>query len=190
MASWQDLVLDGIGAPKSPTNLQALTAWMQSEGMPAEAHNPLAVSDRSYSYKMVPPWAEPFYPSQGVGVAATLKTLKGSAGNYGPIRDALKHDAGFMAIWQAVNASSWCHGCQGGHYPNVLFNKAMGVGGGQSTLVPKTPSSSVPVPGPTDAHVDYHATITHAATAHVQAAQHINGHTNAVRGILRSRTTP
>lgn len=187
MASWQDLVLDGIGAPKSPTNLQALTAWMQSEGMPPEAHNPLAVSDRSFTYVMRPPYAQPFYPSQGVGVAATLRTLKGSVGGYGPIREAFKRDAGFYAIWAAVNASQWCATCQDGHYPVVLWRKAMSLPGGQSTLSPPHPSTAVPMPGDSDHRADYHQTIKVAAKNHASAASHIEGHANAIRGMLRSR---
>lgn len=187
MASWQDLVLDGIGAPKTATNLQALTAWMQSEGMPASAHNPLAVSDRSFTYVTHPPYAQPFYPSQGVGVAATLRTLKGSVGGYGPIREALKRDAGFMAIWQAVNASQWCASCQDGHYPVVLWRKAMSIGGGQTTLIPPHPSTTIPAPGENDARADYHQTIKVAAKNHGGAANHVEGHANAIRGLLRTR---
>lgn len=101
---------------------QALSMWAQSEGMPAHSYNPLATMRTGYGEHYESPYTAPFYPHPYAGLRATVDTLKQNAYGYPAIVQALVEHLGLSGIFDAINSSQWCGGCQGGHYPNVLYN--------------------------------------------------------------------
>ena len=63
---------------------------------------------------------------------------------YEAIGQALVSDAGLTAIWTAINASPWCQGCQGGHYPEALYG-ALGTPPDQTPAPPPITIKQTPV---------------------------------------------
>jgi len=129
---WETDLLKALGAPPSQANLTALNLWAQSEG--SVTNNPLATSGRGAgATKCVAQCgsSSPIYEydTEANGVAQMSQFLKG--GYYTAIVRAFQQDAGMAAIYQAINNSPWCKGCQSGHYP-VDLSQAVG-GGGPST---------------------------------------------------------
>jgi hypothetical protein len=126
--SWETDFLAGIGAPATQTNIQACDLWAQSEGT-LWANNPFACSGRYQGATRCiaqcgttsEVWA---YDTIDHGVAATVSFIHGSY--YGKVIAAFQTDAGLLAIWQAINASPWCAGCQDGKYPIDLYNACHG----------------------------------------------------------------
>lgn len=111
-----------LGAPVNQYSDEALSMWAQSEGMPANSYNPLATLRTGYGEHYQPPYTAPFYPHPYAGLRATGDTLAQSAYGYPAIVTALRDTLGLSGIFDAVNSSAWCQGCQGGHYPQVLYN--------------------------------------------------------------------
>lgn len=129
---WEYDLLKAWGAPASKNNLTALNLWAQSEG--SVTNNPLATSGKGVGATVcvaqcggTSPIYE--YDTEANGVAQMARFLQGSY--YTAIVRAFVQDAGLAAIYQAINSSPWCKGCQGGQYP-VDLSKAVG-GTGQST---------------------------------------------------------
>lgn len=123
---WKAALLTAMGAPVSAPNLKALELWHTSEGTNPSTYNWLAISDGANHWPHGACLAQcgtgsPIYafPDQATGVAATAAFLRGSY--YTAVVDAFKNNAGMAAIFQAINASPWCKGCQGGNYPIALF---------------------------------------------------------------------
>lgn len=153
---WKASLLRAIGAPVTAGNMKALELWATSEGTGSN-NNWLAISDGANRYPHGKCLAQcgtssPIYafPSQDVGVQATAAflTTRDSAGYYRGVVDAFRNDAGLSGIYQAINASPWCRGCQSGHYPVALYQglngplaPAPGAGGSSSSGSP----SSTPV---------------------------------------------
>lgn len=104
--------------------MNACSLWAASEGTLSH-NNPFAVSGHfpgattclaqcgTASEVMA-------YDTIDHGVAATVSFINGSF--YANVRAAFQHDTGLQAIWQAINISPWCAGCQGGKYPIHLYN--------------------------------------------------------------------
>lgn len=129
---WEYDLLKSLGAPASQNNLTALNLWAQSEG--SVTNNALATSGRGAGATTcvaqcgsTSPIYE--YATEADGVAHMAAFLKGSF--YSQIVRSFAQDAGLAAIFQAINASPWCKGCQNGQYP-VALSKAAG-GGSAST---------------------------------------------------------
>lgn len=122
---WEIDLLTAIGAPLTPTNLNALNYWGQSEGT-AGSNNPLAVSGKFPNATKClaqcgtgsPVYA---YATEADGVAANASFLTGNGGAYKNVVQAFVKNQGLQAIWAAVNGSGWCKGCQSGKYPSVLY---------------------------------------------------------------------
>lgn len=127
---WRVQILTKIGAPVTATNLTALQAWALSESgynstygtnlAGPLAFNPLAITD-SYGVPTVG-------SVNSVGVKKFANTQAGVDATalfwqhgYQGIIDALRNSDP-VALYQAVNQSGWCAGCQGGHYPIGLSN--------------------------------------------------------------------
>ena len=138
VALWITLTLTGLHAPVNAVNEQALLAWAASEGMPASSNNPLAASDQIAGATPTPGFSEPSYPS--VQAAADLYVAKLESAQYADIGIALKQGTNLQSIYTAINQSPWCAGCQGGHYPAVLWNEVKAAG---STQEPVTPPHQV-----------------------------------------------
>jgi len=124
MADWVSLTLQYLGATETSTNRVALEEWAQSEGMPASAHNPLAASDHISGWQPTPGYSEPTYPSDDA--AARLYATKFQSAQYVKIGFTLELGNDLNAIYDAINQSPWCSGCQGGHYPIVIYNTLHG----------------------------------------------------------------
>ena len=122
--AWEEALLIQMGAPLTTGNLQALAFWNQSEGM-GGTNNPLAISGKypgattclTQCNSSSPVYA---YDTIDNGVAATNAFLQGSY--YTGVVKAFQQDAGITGIWQSINNSPWCTGCEGGKYPGVLFS--------------------------------------------------------------------
>lgn len=124
---WEYDLLKALGAPASQNNLTALNLWAQSEG--SVTNNPLATSGKGAgATKCVAQCgsSSPIYEydTEANGVAQMAGFLKGSY--YTAIVRAFAQDAGLAAIFQAVNSSPWCKGCQSGQYPVDLSQAAGG----------------------------------------------------------------
>lgn len=139
---WKVALLTALGAPPSPANLKALELWHTSEGTSLSTNNWLAISDGANRWPHGACLAQcggnsPIYafPSQAVGVQATAAFLHGSY--YTAVVNAFRQNQGMASIFQAINQSKWCSGCQSGHYPIALYQGL----NGPLTLTPGTPGA-------------------------------------------------
>lgn len=138
--AWYDDLLSRMGAPDSEPSKISLQLWAQSEGVPDSWNNWLATTEPCCGCVQVNSAGVCQYPSESAGVTAIYNTLQGSA--YLAVVDAFVSNAGASQIWDAVNGSPWCSGCQNGHYPVALYNYLGGHGapppspggGGQPTI--------------------------------------------------------
>ena len=119
---WQAQILTRIGAPVTPSNLQAFHAWTQAEAGTA-ANNPFNTTrvlpsgvpfPGATPYNTIPVSSGPplhvwQYASPQQGINATVQTLKN--GYYQGILNALRAGSNAMAVARAVDASGW--GTQG-----------------------------------------------------------------------------
>lgn len=117
---WRGLVLEGISAPLSELNVDALQWWADSEGMPLSENNWLATTLDGYGGYVVNSAGVKAYPSVPAGASATVATLLGGA--YRNVVTAFQDGNSLVDIWQTINSSPWCSRCQNGLYPVVLFN--------------------------------------------------------------------
>ncbi|MFN2615361.1 MAG: hypothetical protein ABR552_11175, partial [Actinomycetota bacterium] len=112
---WGQAFLSTIGAPVTRNDLVVMVAWQTAEYTTAR-WNPLATT-----YPM--PGATR-YNSSGVrnyvslqqGLQATELTLAATGYGYEAILSDLRRSTDPMTTAQAINASSWCHGCANGAY--------------------------------------------------------------------------
>jgi len=125
--AWYDDLLSKMGAPDSNASTTALQLWAQSEGVPASWNNWLATTEDGYGGVIVNSAGVKAYPTETDGVDATYATLQGSA--YNGVLDAFRGNEGAQEIWDAVNGSPWCGGCQAGLYPVALYDYLQGKGG-------------------------------------------------------------
>jgi len=153
VSDWRVQLLTAIHAPVNATNLTALQAWALSESGynsewgtnqagppgvgptgPYGGYNPLAITDS---------WGVPTtgdinsdgvkqFASTQAGVEATVRFFQHG---YTPVIDALR-SSDPVALYQAVNQSGWCRGCQSGLYPVDLHGYLSGqqIQGGSSTF--------------------------------------------------------
>lgn len=138
--AWECDLLKALGAPCSANNLLALNLWAQSEG--SVTNNALATSGQGAgATKCVAQCGSTSpiyeYATEADGVAQMAQFLKG--GYYTAIVRAFQQDAGLAAIYQAINSSPWCKGCQNGQYPVVLAKQ---VGGAAQQVNPNTGAGS------------------------------------------------
>ncbi len=136
---WEYDLLKALGAPASQNNLTALNLWAQSEG--SVTNNPLATSGKGAGATTcvaqcgsTSPIYE--YATEADGVAQMAGFLKGSY--YTAIVRAFVQDVGLAGIYQAINNSPWCKGCQSGQYPVDLSKE---VGGASLTSISTTVGS-------------------------------------------------
>lgn len=141
---WRGLLLEALSAPLSEVNVDALTWWAQSEGMPAWENNWLATTLNCCGGYPVNGVGVRAYPTVQDGVNATAQTLRGSA--YNGVVSTLIDGSSLEDIWSAVNASPWCSGCQNGLYPVVLFNNIHAVATGPPPPHPGPPTGTYPPP--------------------------------------------
>lgn len=116
---WRVLLLDSIGAPGSPLNIDAMQWWADSEGMPGWANNWLATTIDGYGGRPYNSAGVKAYPTVAEGVNATAATLR--FGAYVNVVHWFRVGTSLEDIWSAINSSPWCSRCQNGLYPVVLF---------------------------------------------------------------------
>lgn len=127
---WQTSLLAAIGAPVTPANVSILSLWAQSEGMPGWENNWLATTLTCCTGVSVNGAGVKVYPSVALGVQATADALLENAYGYPAIVAGFRGNLGGQALYVAINASTWCRGCQTGHYPVALWQAIGGSGGG------------------------------------------------------------
>jgi hypothetical protein len=142
---WEYDLLKALGAPASQNNLTALNLWAQSEG--SVTNNPLATSGKGAGATTCVAQcgsSSPIYEyaTEADGVAQMAGFLKGSY--YTAVVRAFAQDAGLAAIYQAINSSGWCKGCQNGQYPIDLAKAA---GGGTAATSPTVGSGQAAAGG-------------------------------------------
>jgi hypothetical protein len=167
VADWITLTLQDLGAPETVVNRIALSQWALSEGMPVSANNPLAASDKITGWSTTPGYSEPTYPS--AADAAALYTRKFMSATYAAIGLELKIGTSLTRIYDAINASPWCSGCQGGRYPIGIYQQLHG--GVGAPPVQQQPSSSTTAA--TSAHQVDQAWTRLMRTLAITAPQHL-----------------
>ena len=133
---WQNQILQGVGAPSTPQNMTALNAWAQAEGGSA-ANNPFNTTEPMQGASNYNSVGVRNYLTPQQGIKATIDTLNGPIGNYGPILAALKAGNNPMAVAQAIAGSQWGTG-QG------VVNVLGGQSGPTSASGATVPKSTVP----------------------------------------------
>lgn len=144
-APWVLAVLRRLGGSNNGDNALALSLWAQSEGAPDWRHNWLNTTLNGYGGTSINSVGVKAYPTFSAGVKATAATL--SQGNMSGIKYALVSGLDIDVIYQAINASPWCGGCQGGKYPIILHNYLAGLGRFPNTVVV---AGTRPPPPPSD----------------------------------------
>lgn len=133
--SWIPKLLAGMGWPDDGATSLALDLWSRSEDgsyrMQNTCHNYIAIT---YPQGDRAPWNSfksggktynvQCYSSEEKGVAATVEFL--NQGAYSEVdqrfRAQFLKGAKISSIYFAINAAPFCAGCQGGHYPIMLYN--------------------------------------------------------------------
>ena len=133
--SWIPKLLAAMGWPDDPATSLALDLWSLSEDrtyqMQNQCHNYIAII---WPPGNRPPWNSfkcgsstchvQCYASEDEGVNATKRFLEQSS--FSLLDQAML--APFQPKWKIeniylrINAGGFCGGCQGGHYPVVLYN--------------------------------------------------------------------
>lgn len=101
---WIAGVLNGIGAPITTTNVEALKLWAGAEGTKAQ-YNPLATTEPGQGASNFNSVGVKNYPSEAVGVQATVSTLNQQ--NMAGIKNALVQGDNLSTIIAAINSSPW-----------------------------------------------------------------------------------
>lgn len=115
---WQSDLLNTLHADHTMGNSMGLALWAASEGMPPETFNWLAVTDKRPGSRDYNGAGVQEYPSYDVGIEVLHRKFTGAL--YLPIGRALQSgDA--RTLFEAINSSPWCSGCQGGEYPIALL---------------------------------------------------------------------
>lgn len=135
-APWVGAVLDGIRAARSANNIGALSMWADSEAMPGWAYNWLAATIAVPGAKEYSGSGVKVYPTADAGVRATISTLL--LPPYAGIVKAFRGTHSLAGLYDAINASPWCAGCQGGEYPIVLWAATYGRGKGSAGGPPRS----------------------------------------------------
>lgn len=132
--SFAEALLNALGYPETPQNVQALTAWQRAEGgnwQNTARYNP-------FNTTLDEPGATPInsvgvkaYTSWQQGLTATLDTLSGSA--YGGIRQALAAGNNPQAVADAISSSPWGTGS---------FSASIGTTEPQSQITGELPAAT------------------------------------------------
>ena len=124
VSRWQVDLLSYLSAPNTGGNVDVLTMWADSEQVAGWANNWLATTWKTLDSIPYNDKGVQAYPDQFTGVEATGDTLLDSDPifGYGLIVLGLRNDFGpNFQMWDYINKSSWCSGCDGGFYPNVFY---------------------------------------------------------------------
>lgn len=131
--SWQEVFLNDLGVPISQTNIAAVTLWADSEGvqssnnfLAASGQGPGATHCIAQCGSSSPIFA---YATAAEGAAFDAAFIRNN--NYSGVINAFvqavdtpqgqPNPASLAIIYNAINISGWCKGCQGGQYPVQLY---------------------------------------------------------------------
>ncbi|MHB1853483.1 MAG: hypothetical protein ACYCSJ_01465 [Acidimicrobiales bacterium] len=120
--AWATTVLRKLNAPISSVQVAVLDLWAQSEGMPDSANNWLACGTPWPGSTTFNSTGVQIYPTYNAGTSAIAWSLNHPP--YTDIGNAFRAAPGMVRLWQLINASPWCGGCQTGHYPIALWTVA------------------------------------------------------------------
>lgn len=132
---WLSAVLRGIKAPVTTTNSTALALWADSEAMPTWVNNWLAATEPAPGARDYNGAGVKYYPTVAVGISATVKSLL--LPPYSGIVRAFRAGQNLTGLFDAINASPWCAGCDGGRYPLALWGVTRGRGQGGGDAPPR-----------------------------------------------------
>lgn len=137
--SWQAQMLQAIGkatgvnVPVTKTNVLIMDAWTSSEGT-LYANNPFAISGvHPGATKCIAQCgsSSPImaYDTIQNGIAANADfiahgytNIAQNLSNSTPNDSAMQAASVAQGVFQAINQSGWCKGCQSGNYPIGLYN--------------------------------------------------------------------
>ena len=160
--SWEAAILQALGAGVTLTGVTTLAEWTRSEWAGSSSwsnatgtttyNNPLAVSGLFPGATTCVAQCGSTSPIMAYGTLAEgaaanaafmLRSDPGIVAGFKNANDGQDPNTGattvntqaILAIWQAVNASGWCKGCQGGLYPSALHDfllnpTSQGIAGG------------------------------------------------------------
>jgi hypothetical protein len=127
---WRVLLLKALRAPVNSTNLDTLQAWALSESgfnrqsgtalAGPSARNPLAITD-SFGVPTIGTHNSAGVLRFGSTIAGVMATARFMQHGYQPVIQGFR-DSSPEEVYQAVNGSGWCSGCQAGRYPIGLYN--------------------------------------------------------------------
>ncbi len=124
---WETDILNSIGAPVTPQNIQDLDVWQKMEGgstLNSASYNPLDTTQRGPGSSSMNSVGVQAYPDWSTGLAATSQTLE--YGYYKSIvADLLSGNTPYAQFAADVNASPW-----GSHLPNAAPSGTSSPGGG------------------------------------------------------------
>lgn len=106
--TFAEALLERLGMPVTPSNMQAMTAWMRAEGgnwNNSARFNPLNTTQDEPGSTTMNSVGVRSYDSWQQGLDATVQTLQN--GRYGGILNALKAGDSSQAVADAVAASPW-----------------------------------------------------------------------------------
>jgi hypothetical protein len=103
--SWSIQLLMRLDAPVTIENLRGLAAWIGAEANDASYRNPLATTMGATGARNVNDVGVKAYPSDDVGLDATVRTLHNGA--YNDILAALSQGTSALQLVKAVAASPW-----------------------------------------------------------------------------------
>jgi hypothetical protein len=149
--TWEADVARYAGFPLTADNKLVLDLWAGSENVAPQDNNPLAVNYPGYGGRSL--GGHYAYPTEDAGARAMASFLLYP--NYVGVMAAFRANAGLAALYEAINSSKWCSGCQNGQYPIQLHDYLSGGG----FIAPSgAPSSNVPPPPPPAAstHTAWH----------------------------------
>jgi hypothetical protein len=102
-------ILHGLGAPITPGGVAILVAWQACEGGVAQSagHNPMNTTLAVPGSRPLPgnPDGVQLYPSEGIGIAATVRTLQN--GDYPRLVAALRAGSPAAFVAAAPEIQTW-----------------------------------------------------------------------------------
>lgn len=125
---WRSALLHRLKAPVTPAALNVLDLWEQSEGGLPD-NNPFFTTLDMPGGTSINSAGAKRYATLAEGVEATARTLEMSA--YKAIVSGLRKRAGAVTLYEAINKSPWCAGCQEGHYPVALYDNLTSAAAGK-----------------------------------------------------------
>jgi hypothetical protein len=102
---WSIALLDLLGAPVTGENLRLLAAWIGAEANDVTLRNPLATTMPSLGARSVNDHGVKGYPSDEIGLDATVRTLR--LGAYTEVVAALMRGDSAVRVATAIAASPW-----------------------------------------------------------------------------------